>query len=578
MASVIVKSALHLLGTLLVAGSALAQTGGSSTSATPSPAAAAAPSAGSGSGTYSIEAEILAYKSLQVNSTAIATDVTGGLPVSKDTSKRASVLVVPSVSVLLPAFQQWRANMAIVGNFQSQYADANFDADSCLAEPQQAHAPSFSEYTTAITEGVTALQSILSLFANSQSVAEFQGTIQDQALITAVSRELKKSGFEILIPDVYTSWTIADVDGSKFPYLGQLADLIAKHGKLQKIYQCNTLVVSAGTQLQQAEVTRAVDYVTLAGLDLTKKDAPQSLLNEIANMKAQIELLRGKIGIKKDADIAAIQSAENAITAQGRVLNNKKSTEDQKEDALQKIQAAEASVAPIENPILLQASLIAAQAQSLVSGIEGYLAGLTGGAVSLSSPSVSSAPVTASAAAPATGGAAATATSPASAGASAPATPAATPAASAPSSTTPPLLTILAVDGLARRMGLPKSGPVTGCTTDDRNKNLHCPEDWRILWLKSMESGGADITEANIFGSHPHFGGGAVSGYALFKLDGSLECSGNVAAYGGYVKAKDFAKHGAVNGGSKPTVMLDMTGGCAPDKPAPETPGAGKPQ
>jgi hypothetical protein len=78
-----------------------------------------------------------------------------------------------------------------------------------------------------------------------------------------------------------------------------------------------------------------------------------------------------------------------------------------------------------------------------------------------------------------------------------------------------------------------------------------------------MESGGADINESNILGSHPHFGGGAVSGYALFGLDGTLNCSGNVAAYGGYVKAEDFTKHGAFTGGTAPTVMLKFEGGCA---------------
>ena len=87
---------------------------------------------------------------------------------------------------------------------------------------------------------------------------------------------------------------------------------------------------------------------------------------------------------------------------------------------------------------------------------------------------------------------------------------------------------------------------------------------WRILWLKSMESGGAIITKTSVFGSHPYFGGGAVSGYALFTLDGNLLCSGNTAAYGGYVKAADFPK----KGGNPPKTMLDLGGACeVPEKP-----------
>ena len=80
---------------------------------------------------------------------------------------------------------------------------------------------------------------------------------------------------------------------------------------------------------------------------------------------------------------------------------------------------------------------------------------------------------------------------------------------------------------------------------------------WRIVWVKSMESGGATIMHSNIFGAHPHFSGGAVSGYALFQLDGTLICSGNVGAYGGYVDPKHFVK-----GGGAVVQMLQLGPGC----------------
>jgi hypothetical protein len=76
-------------------------------------------------------------------------------------------------------------------------------------------------------------------------------------------------------------------------------------------------------------------------------------------------------------------------------------------------------------------------------------------------------------------------------------------------------------------------------------------DKWDIVWLKSLESGGAIINQATILGSHPYFGGGVVSGYALYQLNGELICSANVASYGGYVKAKKF-----------PTVVDDV----APDR------------
>ena len=76
-----------------------------------------------------------------------------------------------------------------------------------------------------------------------------------------------------------------------------------------------------------------------------------------------------------------------------------------------------------------------------------------------------------------------------------------------------------------------------------------------------MESGGAIVTQTSIWGSKPHFSGGAVSGYALFQLDGNLICSGNAAAYGGYVKPKDFAKK---NPSLEAVKMLDLGCGCNP--------------
>jgi len=603
-----------------IAVSALAQS-----PAGPSSSSASAPApASASSGTYSIEAEMLAYQSLQVNSQTIATDIEAGFP---SPAPKAHLLVIPSASTVIPAFQQWRANMAIVDNYERQYSDDGFkEAGACPVDNEQSSAPSFSAYTTAIGEGVAALQGILGLFANSQAVTEYPGTIQDQALITAVSGKLKAKGFQILIPDVYTSWAVADVDTGKFPFLHNLKDLISEHASLQKIYQCNTLIVSAGSQLQQAEITRETDYITLAGMDLTKTDPAkvQSVKNDIASMTSQIEILRGKIGIKKkDAAgkitqaYSSIQTAEGNISTEANIIFDAKATSDAKTTAVKTIQDADASVAEIENPILLKSSLKAAQSQGLVAGIESYLAGLTGGAVSLSSPAVAAAPVTATASTAATGGSTATATgasSPAGSSApsaaaatpSAPAAPAAaTPSSSAAASTTPPILTILQMDGLARKMGLPADTadclaipkpvadgsssdttttkgtdpkPVTASTpgtakpadtktTDSKTTapadTAHCSDTWRILWLKAMESGGADINESNIFGSHPHFGGGAVSGYALFGMDGTLSCSGNVAAYGGYVKSKDFTKQLTKNTKASPASLLKTDGGCA---------------
>ncbi len=75
----------------------------------------------------------------------------------------------------------------------------------------------------------------------------------------------------------------------------------------------------------------------------------------------------------------------------------------------------------------------------------------------------------------------------------------------------PPIATVLAADGLARAIGVKPdgSGPV---------------EEWHVLWLKALESGGSVITKSNLLGSKVFFSGGAVATYALFSLDGKVTC------------------------------------------------------
>lgn len=533
----------------------------STPSSTASPAAAssaaapAAAAAGGGTGTYSIEAEIFAYKSLQANSSGIASDLipllgTGCRGPDK-TPETCGVVMVPSVSATLPAFQVWRSNMVVTQNFLSQFGTGQF---SCPEAPSRG-APSFSAYATAASEGIGVIQSILALFSNSETVSEFTGTIQDQALMTALSRQLRAKNIKVLTPDVFAPWTIADIGKTNFPFVGRLSKLVEDHGELQRYYQCNALAVSASSQLQQAEIAREADYAVLAATPPTDKDKIQSILGAISNLHSQINFLRGKIGL--DPQNKAILDAENRIQDDELKLADASSSAAQKRTALNEIYAQDAANSALENDRIIAETLQMTKAQALLTGIESYLAGLTGGAINFTPPSATSpSPTSASpstspgatGAASVAGGAAST---PAAAAASTTPTTSASPTLSASSATsaTPPILTILQADGLARRMGF---------KVEDDGVNFN-PDAWRVLWVKSLESGGAIITESNILGSHPHFGGGAVSGYALFNLDGTLICSGNAAAYGGYVKAKNFAK----NPNAVAVTMLGLGGGCS---------------
>jgi hypothetical protein len=91
-------------------------------------------------------------------------------------------------------------------------------------------------------------------------------------------------------------------------------------------------------------------------------------------------------------------------------------------------------------------------------------------------------------------------------------------------------MAVLAADGLAQKLGV---DPATGLLPDNGA--------WRhVLLLKALESGGAITKTANIFGTRIRYSGGSVGTYALFTLDGELECSGTVYDYGGPIPAEKF--------------------------------------
>jgi hypothetical protein len=105
-------------------------------------------------------------------------------------------------------------------------------------------------------------------------------------------------------------------------------------------------------------------------------------------------------------------------------------------------------------------------------------------------------------------------------------------ATSPPASASPSHLeSVLSADALAQRLG---ADPQTGKIPDAAPQH--------VLLLKALESGGSVDRSTSIFGTKMSYSGGSVGTYALFGLNGQLECSGNVYDYTGSVAAKDFHK------------------------------------
>lgn len=157
-----------------------------------------------------------------------------------------------------------------------------------------------------------------------------------------------------------------------------------------------------------------------------------------------------------------------------------------------------------------------------LKNIEEFLNVLAGTTAPAKSTTPTSGQAAASGAAASGAAASATAAAPA-----APATPAAAPAAPNQSH----LTAVLTADGLAQRLG---ADPATG----------HIPDTspHHVLLVKALESGGSVSRNTTIFGTKMSYSGGSVGTYALFNLNGDLECSGNVYDYAGYLPAKDFQK------------------------------------
>jgi hypothetical protein len=108
---------------------------------------------------------------------------------------------------------------------------------------------------------------------------------------------------------------------------------------------------------------------------------------------------------------------------------------------------------------------------------------------------------------------------------------------------------VLLADGLAAKLGVE---PETGNLSAEDSASLH------ILLIKALESGGSVTRYSNILGTKVSYSGGSVGTYALFSIDGDLECSGNVYEYGGSIKGKNFKEqlHGYVPDPAKQMVFL----------------------
>lgn len=109
------------------------------------------------------------------------------------------------------------------------------------------------------------------------------------------------------------------------------------------------------------------------------------------------------------------------------------------------------------------------------------------------------------------------------------------------------LAALLSADLLAQRLVLDSNGydlekKIKRSTTGSIQLSSENSRWQHILWVKVLESGGSVIKTGSFLGTKTRYSGGAVGTYALFNLQGDLECAGNVYDHGGPLRTKDFRR------------------------------------
>lgn len=120
------------------------------------------------------------------------------------------------------------------------------------------------------------------------------------------------------------------------------------------------------------------------------------------------------------------------------------------------------------------------------------------------------------------------------------------------------LSTVFLADGLAAKLGV---DPGDGLLSGDNEASLH------ILLVKPLESGGSVTTVGRFFSTTIRYSGGSVVTYALFKMDGDLECSGNVYDYAGALRAQDFERELRMYHPEPAKQMIFLRSSCRPEPP-----------
>lgn len=198
------------------------------------PAAKPAP-ADSPTGGFAIESEMLTYSAVERNSAAVACDVArvlegaagaAGLPckLPPPAQPLAPVVLVSPSSELLADFQVWRSDMATMQLLHQGARDVCGVTRGAAADKASGAAAHILDLTPE-AQALGLVQTALGMFGGASSRGALMGSVEDQALMNAVGRELRALHVPVLLPEAYFPNALnltAYADSPFFSAFGQL--------------------------------------------------------------------------------------------------------------------------------------------------------------------------------------------------------------------------------------------------------------------------------------------------------------------------------------------------------------------
>jgi hypothetical protein len=195
---------------------------------------------------FSIESEMLTYRALESNSEAIACDVTAFLngtspnftnpPAGtvcdvKAGSHNVSIVLLPFDKSTFADFQLWRVDMATMDRLQRKAAAFDCPPGAQSKAAVSAAASSALNLTPA-GPMLNAAQGVLGLLASEEVISPVTGTIQDQAFMNGVGRQLRALKVPVIMPTGYSPYSLAPLDQTSSPFLAGLGRLLSAEGCL----------------------------------------------------------------------------------------------------------------------------------------------------------------------------------------------------------------------------------------------------------------------------------------------------------------------------------------------------------